>query len=419
MWLKMYVALFGGFMAAFFVLSMSGNLDSTSKHEFSAQQQQQMQAAITAALQSVQETRKPPLTPGSPRTPDKGEATLASLHAATSSWRTSTPPNSANLLPENFLVNTYRRLNKDLRALNDREATAHFLEHGKQEGRQYIEEDMEASQFEPGRVSVFNTTGLPDESAVSSMPALTPEQVSTFVSQGYLIVTPGFPDEWVENAIAETQKSAKAHGRIQDAWKTNPHIHALSVYPSLMHWLYQLNGRKPLPFQTLNFVQPTQQGSHSDAIHFSSLPEQFMSGVWVALEDVDMANGPVYYYPETQKLRMSTYQDAWAAGYMAEDCIGQGTANGCFTRFAKYLEEQVLVNLTKSYATMKKGQALIWAANIVHGGSPVLNTSRSRLSMVTHVYYEGCKYWTPMVSNRDTVHFRHPNWIPQYPARFD
>ena len=32
------------------------------------------------------------------------------------------------------------------------------------------------------------------------------------------------------------------------------------------------------------------------------MPEGFMCGVWVALEDMDMDNGPLVYYPGSHQL---------------------------------------------------------------------------------------------------------------------
>ena len=76
--------------------------------------------------------------------------------------------------------------------------------------------------------------------------------------------------------------------------------------------LEELYGREPLPFQTLNFKLGTQQAAHSDALHFNSMPAGFMCGVWVALEDIDMDNGPLVYYPGSHKLPELTMQDIGA-----------------------------------------------------------------------------------------------------------
>jgi len=47
----------------------------------------------------------------------------------------------------------------------------------------------------------------------------------------------------------------------------------------------------------------------------------------------------------------------------------------------------------------KKGQALIWAANLMHGGTRQLDNQRTRWSQVTHYFFENCAYYTPMLSD--------------------
>jgi ectoine hydroxylase-related dioxygenase (phytanoyl-CoA dioxygenase family) len=41
---------------------------------------------------------------------------------------------------------------------------------------------------------------------------------------------------------------------------------------------------------------------------------------------------------------------------------------------------------TKKEFLAKKGDVLIWHANLVHGGAPILNKSLTRKSMVVHYY---------------------------------
>ena len=47
----------------------------------------------------------------------------------------------------------------------------------------------------------------------------------------------------------------------------------------------------------------------------------------------------------------------------------------------------------------RKGQALIWTANLHHGGSPQADKAKTRHSQVTHYMFKGCAYWTPLQSN--------------------
>jgi hypothetical protein len=47
----------------------------------------------------------------------------------------------------------------------------------------------------------------------------------------------------------------------------------------------------------------------------------------------------------------------------------------------------------------KKGQALIWAAGLHHGGAPHTDRAKTRKSQVTHYFFKDCAYWTPLGSN--------------------
>jgi hypothetical protein len=90
--------------------------------------------------------------------------------------------------------------------------------------------------------------------------------------------------------------------RVQDFWEASAAAKELACYPQILETLELLYERKAVPFQTLNFRVGTQQRSHSDTVHFSSLPARYMCGVWVALEDITEENGPVFYYPGSQRL---------------------------------------------------------------------------------------------------------------------
>jgi hypothetical protein len=47
----------------------------------------------------------------------------------------------------------------------------------------------------------------------------------------------------------------------------------------------------------------------------------------------------------------------------------------------------------------RKGQALIWCANLLHGGSPQTDPTRTRWSQVTHYFFDDCVYYTPAFSD--------------------
>lgn len=186
---------------------------------------------------------------------------------------------------------------------------------------------------------------------------------------------------------------ANAQGlRVQDAWEYSEPVKRVATNSDLLGLLEYLYGRTAWPFQTLNFPVGTQQNFHSDSVHFSSVPERFMCGVWVALEDIDETNGPLIYYPGSHRLPIFTNEHI---GNFAEDVYATGQ-----NVFEPMWRELVrATGLERVQFKARKGQALIWAANLLHGGEKHLNPDRTRWSQVTHYYFDDCMYYTPLNSD--------------------
>ena len=238
-------------------------------------------------------------------------------------------------------------------------------------------------------------------------------QVERFERDGFLLLDAIEAEDAVLDAIVE--ELAGLYGapmrneggviyyrnRIMDAWRINEHVKQLALAPGVLAILEQLYGRRPRPFQTLNFRTGTQQATHSDAMHFNSEPPGYMCGVWVALEDVDMDNGPLVYYPGSHRLPELTMQE-----------LGLRSDKEDYPEYERHVAEVIeREGLEAHYGVMRKGQAILWASNLLHGGAPQADRSRSRHSQVTHVFFEGCRYYTPMRSDSEHIHWREPTWI--------
>lgn len=235
----------------------------------------------------------------------------------------------------------------------------------------------------------------------------TKKLVKQFAEQGYIIID-DLDIENIEQTIdrivqeltpiyGEKGKVDSAwiyHDRIQDAWTFNQDVKKIATAPKIINLLKILYQREPIPFQTLNFKFGTQQSTHSDSIHFSSVPTRFMCGVWVALEDIDANNGPLHYYPGSHKLPVFDLNDLGITGSY------QNKPYDTYHIYQEFLQSLILEKgLKKVELYVKKGQALIWAANLLHGGSPVLDKNRTRYSQVTHYYFSDCMYYIPLLSD--------------------
>jgi len=232
--------------------------------------------------------------------------------------------------------------------------------------------------------------------------------VKEYNKNGYVVIPGLLPSELIDSVKQDAEEKwntavfpktiQRDAARIQDFWRVSPFARELAVYKPLLNILALFYGRPAVPFQTLNFRVGSQQRAHSDTIHFSSLPAKFMCGVWVALEDITEENGPVFYYPGSQ--RLPEYNFSHIRG------TAGATTYGNYKEYEDFIEKIVEVNkLEKKKFLAKKGDLLIWSSNIIHGGSPVTKQGATRWSQVTHYFFEDCYYYTPMLSNMVTGEF--------------
>lgn len=222
------------------------------------------------------------------------------------------------------------------------------------------------------------------------------EFVYFFSKKGYATFDTEIPSV-VLDKIRETLHY-NGEARIQDAWTFNDYVKWVAKSYKVMDKLRLLYRREPIPFQTLNFPVGTEQPTHSDMIHFNSIPARFLCGVWVALEDVALNNGPLHYYPGSHKL---PFYDMLDMGVKASDNTESKKAMMAYAEnYTGFIAEVIsMLKLQKETLLIKKGQAMVWSANLLHGGEPIIDKSSSRHSQVTHYYFEDCIYYTPRFSD--------------------
>jgi hypothetical protein len=234
---------------------------------------------------------------------------------------------------------------------------------------------------------------------------LTAEQreiATKFHAQGYIAIPQIVPTDLCDRVRQQVEpmfeeEEAIARRRVPDAWsKGADAVRDLAVFAPIQDLLRVLYERRPIPFQTLDFKWGTEQRGHSDSIHFSCIPARYMCGVWVALEDVDESNGPLFYFPGSHRLPELTGYDL---GYSADDDFYPQ-----YEDFQHALMGDLDIEPVEFHAA--KGDALIWSSNVVHGGGPIGNSGSTRWSQVSHYFFDGCIYYQPHASEMPTGQLR-------------
>ncbi len=251
-------------------------------------------------------------------------------------------------------------------------------------------------QSVPPARPIFEIDGLDAHLKANAATAAEIAAVKSLADDGYAVIDlPGVSGDQIDairEAVAPLFEGGN-YNRVQDAWLHTPAIGELARASAILRLLELAYGRKPFPFQTLNFYRGSRQGAHSDAIHFFARPAGFMAGVWIALEDIHPDSGPLFYYPGSHKLPSMTPQNMGIT--KSRPTVDDYNAINP-THIAALVDEHGLKAETRA---IKKGQAIIWAANLLHGGEVVKDPSRTRQSLVVHYFFDGCDYFTPMWSS--------------------
>ena len=214
------------------------------------------------------------------------------------------------------------------------------------------------------------------------------ESLRAWSSNGYLIL-PGFFEAAVIdsinaeiNAMQTTGKLKFENGnKLMFANQKSKLIKDVTSHTLLLELLGFILGKDIVPFQTINFITGSGQRAHSDSIHMTTYPLGYLIAVWIALEDVSTENGPLFYYPGSHQLP-----------YVLNDDFNQSesaifTGNKEYADYEDVIEKKVIDGgFEKKVFHAKKGDVFIWHANLIHGGSPVLNPSLTRKSMVIHYF---------------------------------
>lgn len=214
--------------------------------------------------------------------------------------------------------------------------------------------------------------------------------VERFDDQGYLILKNYLSSETADQINDEIDKlMAKGTIKFRYGGKLMFVIHHSEIIKNtgnnkdLLEFLSILMDGQAKLFQSINFINGSQQKTHSDSIHMTTYPLGGLLGVWIALEGIDENNGALHYIPESHKLPYFLNSDYDNEG----DALKIGKKS--YKAYEEFLEEKVKeLGLKKEIFRARKGDLLIWHANILHGGEPHPDKSRTRKSLVYHYFDE-------------------------------
>lgn len=231
-------------------------------------------------------------------------------------------------------------------------------------------------------------TSTPD---ISQLSPKIQSAISNFDEQGFVKLD-GFLsaeqvasiNQAIENGLANQQLHFNyTQRKIFNAHLSQPTIANFAQDEQLLAILKALIGQNARHFQTINFKKGSEQMAHSDSIHMTTLPLGNLLGVWVALENIHEANGPLTYYAGSHKLRYILNDDY---NNSSNFFLLDGNAN---EKYERHVQAEIEANqLVEEHLYAQAGDVFIWHANLMHGGAPIKDESLTRKSMVLHYFGE-------------------------------
>ncbi len=173
---------------------------------------------------------------------------------------------------------------------------------------------------------------------------------------------------------------------IAPAWRGVPHkildFHGHSApardvlfAPALRRFLELLFERSPMAFQSLFFSWGTEQDMHQDTAYVLLRSPMEFVGCWIALEDVRPGSGELQYYEGSHRIP----EFLWFGRSRAKPYDYEDEAD-----FLRWMHDKPReLGLPLARFRPKKGDALLWHADLVHGGAE-RTSDATRLSLVTH-----------------------------------
>lgn len=256
----------------------------------------------------------------------------------------------------------------------------------------------------PWIMSPFFWTLLSNDKTISSVEK---SLCMKFVTEGYIMVDLELSNKNITSIVNDMLSLSKANPTVQDqryhysdgprifeGWKTSKNIADLARHPKILKTLRLLYNKSSRPFQTINFLKGSNQPMHSDTIHFNTVPQGWVAGVWVALEDMDLDNGTLLVCPGSHtsiEFDFDTLQ------------LDIHNIDKDFNNYSVYEEFIKSVIIYSRYNQVpivcKRGTAVIWASNLLHGGASIKDHTRTRYSQATHYFFPDCEhYYYPLFS---------------------
>jgi ectoine hydroxylase-related dioxygenase (phytanoyl-CoA dioxygenase family) len=177
--------------------------------------------------------------------------------------------------------------------------------------------------------------------------------------------------------MKDTPSSVKLEAyKLNNLFLYDNSIRSVALSKRLKPIMEELLGKEPMICNSLNFERGSQQDAHIDSWYMPPPDDENMVAASISLDTVDERNGPIFFYPGSHKIPPYRFSDG-RLNVVPEE----------FHLCLDYIEEQIKQrDLPLVRYQGDPGDVFIWHGQLIHGGSPIKDFSRTRNSLVVHYW---------------------------------
>jgi phytanoyl-CoA hydroxylase len=229
------------------------------------------------------------------------------------------------------------------------------------------------------------------------------EQLRHWITHGYVIIENAVPHDVIDRVVLDTElawsgkfpsifvehfvnnqltfspacpKLRNAFGKMLDLYAVSQATRDAIFADPLRKFLNLVFKRPALAFQSLSFMAGTGQPIHQDTAYVVVNSPMEFAASWIALEDIQPNSGELEYYEGSHKMPEFLFQGKYK---------NMPLGDPDHLKYLQSLHDKAAdMGLNRKKFRAKKGDALIWSADLAHGDSQDRAPNTSRLSIVTH-----------------------------------
>ncbi len=248
-------------------------------------------------------------------------------------------------------------------------------------------DDQLRDRLRTGRVSsdlVPALTGWIADGYVILPGAADPALCERFAGELALVWREGHPEQVVVDSRTGAARRLEAGDETRLTRAVDAHVHFASAQQLLRsarvtEFLRVLFDADPLYFQSLVFETGSEQGLHQDTAFVVVDRPLELVGVWFALEDARPGSGELQYAPGSHRLADHCF--APGRRHFDPSIDGHDAHVSYYPSIASRCDD---AGLSVARFLPRKGDVLLWSADLVHGGAPITDPTLTRRSLVAH-----------------------------------